>query len=181
MMDIYIESGILSGQRFFDMFLKCYTKNKCIVVNSHIWQDIPLFDYKTLTFVMFSSTLKVNLCYPNWCAEIFIGCNVEISCNRLKFFCYCSGGVTANRTVKGSINTTHCPWAGLALADHMQLWPNSEPGPVFSYKIRYIVGFWLVKMAISTSQKPQIYRYLYENTGEALFNLFTVVYWHFAF
>ena len=39
------------------------------------------------------------------------------------------------------------------------------PGPVFSYKLRYIVGFWLVEMAISTDQKPTIYRNLYENTG----------------
>ena len=37
--------------------------------------------------------------------------------------------------------------------------------PVFSYKLRYIVGFWLVEMAISTNQKPTIYRNLYENTG----------------
>ena len=33
------------------------------------------------------------------------------------------------------------------------------------YKLRYIVGFWLVEMAISTNQKPTIYRNLYENTG----------------
>ena len=32
------------------------------------------------------------------------------------------------------------------------------------YKLRYIVGFWLVEMAISTNQKPTIYRNLYENT-----------------
>ena len=38
-------------------------------------------------------------------------------------------------------------------------------GAVFSYKLRYIVGFWLVEMAISTNQKPTIYRNLYENTG----------------
>ena len=38
-------------------------------------------------------------------------------------------------------------------------------GPVFSYKLRYIVGFWLVEMAISTNQKPTIYRNLYENTA----------------
>ena len=36
--------------------------------------------------------------------------------------------------------------------------------PVFSYKLRYIVGFWLVEMAISTNPKPTIYRNLYENT-----------------
>ena len=36
---------------------------------------------------------------------------------------------------------------------------------VFSYKLRYIVGFWLVEMAISTNQKPTIYRNLYENMG----------------
>ena len=42
-------------------------------------------------------------------------------------------------------------------------------GPVFWYKLRYIVGFWLVEMAISTNQKPMIYRNLYQNTGPELF------------
>ena len=42
---------------------------------------------------------------------------------------------------------------------------DCSPGPVFSYKLRYIVGFWLVEMAISTNQKPTIYRNLYENTA----------------
>ena len=43
---------------------------------------------------------------------------------------------------------------------------HSLSGPVFSYKLRYIVGFWLVEMAISisTNQKPTIYRILYEYT-----------------
>ena len=35
-------------------------------------------------------------------------------------------------------------------------------------KLRYIVGFWLVEMAISTNQKPTIYRNLYENTGPGM-------------
>ena len=43
---------------------------------------------------------------------------------------------------------------------------NNSRIPVFSYKSRYIVGFWLVEMAISTNQKPTIYRNLYENTGQ---------------
>ena len=38
-------------------------------------------------------------------------------------------------------------------------------GAVFSYKLRYIVGFGLVEMAISPNPKPTIYRNLYENTG----------------
>ena len=38
-------------------------------------------------------------------------------------------------------------------------------GPIFSYNLRYIVGFWLVEMAISTNQKLTIYRNLYENTA----------------
>ena len=38
-------------------------------------------------------------------------------------------------------------------------------GPVCAYKLRYIVGFWLVEMAISTNQNPTIYRNLYENTA----------------
>ena len=37
-------------------------------------------------------------------------------------------------------------------------------GPVLSYKLRDIVGFGLVEMAISTNPKPTIYRNLYENT-----------------
>ena len=38
-------------------------------------------------------------------------------------------------------------------------------GPIFSYKLRYIVGFRLVEMAISTNQKLTIYGNLYENMG----------------
>ena len=38
-------------------------------------------------------------------------------------------------------------------------------GPVFLYKLRYIMGFGLVEMAILTNPKPTIYRNLYENTG----------------
>ena len=43
-------------------------------------------------------------------------------------------------------------------------------GAVFSYKLRYIIGFRLVEIAISTNQKPTIYRNLYENTGPGIFN-----------
>ena len=38
-------------------------------------------------------------------------------------------------------------------------------GPVFLYKLRYIVGFGLVEMTISSNPKPTIYRNLYENSG----------------
>ena len=41
-------------------------------------------------------------------------------------------------------------------------------GPIFSYKLRYIVGFWLVETAVSTNQKPTMYRNLYENTGSVI-------------
>ena len=37
--------------------------------------------------------------------------------------------------------------------------------PVLSYKLRYIVGFGLVEMAVWTRPKPTIYRNLYYNTG----------------
>ena len=52
---------------------------------------------------------------------------------------------------------------------HLPAWiyPGNTLPPVFSYKLRYIVGFWLVEMAISTNQKPTIYRHLYENTAPA--------------
>ena len=39
-------------------------------------------------------------------------------------------------------------------------------GPTFSYKVRNIVGFRLVEMAISTASKPTIYRN--ENPGPAM-------------
>ena len=42
-------------------------------------------------------------------------------------------------------------------------------GSVFSYELPYIVGFWLVEMAISTNQKPTIYRNSYDNTGPDLY------------
>ena len=38
-------------------------------------------------------------------------------------------------------------------------------GPVFSYKLRYIVGVGLVEMAILTNPKPTIYHNLLENTA----------------
>ena len=42
---------------------------------------------------------------------------------------------------------------------------RGHSGSGFSYKLRYIVGFWLVEMTISTNQKRTIYRNLYENTA----------------
>ena len=46
---------------------------------------------------------------------------------------------------------------------------------LFSCKLRYIVGFRLVEMAISTNPKPTIYRNLYENkdTGHAFYIEYT--------
>ena len=54
---------------------------------------------------------------------------------------------------------------------------------VFSYKLRNIVAFWLVEMAISTNQKATIYRNLYENTDPVMYfnnffvNLYNVNLW----
>ena len=39
---------------------------------------------------------------------------------------------------------------------------NFWSGAIFSYKLRYIVGFGLVEMAISTNPKPTVYLNLYE-------------------
>ena len=38
------------------------------------------------------------------------------------------------------------------------------PGPVFSYKLRYIVGFWLVEIAISPCTRQQISGVIPANT-----------------
>ena len=41
---------------------------------------------------------------------------------------------------------------------------GSMPVSVFSYSVRYMIGFRLVEMAIPTNLKPTIYPNLYENT-----------------
>ena len=51
------------------------------------------------------------------------------------------------------------------LPGELVIFYNTLPGAVFSYKLRYIVGFGLVEMVISTNPKPTIYRNLYENTA----------------
>ena len=51
------------------------------------------------------------------------------------------------------------PWTRLGLSFLLR-----PCGAVFSYKLRYIAGFWLVEMAISTNQKPAIYRNLYTSS-----------------
>ena len=48
------------------------------------------------------------------------------------------------------------------LVDHLTLVLDQGS---YSHKLRYIVGFWLVEMAISTNQMPTIYRNLYDDTG----------------
>ena len=47
---------------------------------------------------------------------------------------------------------------------------------VFSYTLRYIVGFGLVEVATSTNPKPTIYRNLYENTDRAGILLHVTIY-----
>ena len=67
----------------------------------------------------------------------------------------------------------HCPiwWYGSSLISEYNLSVSgSIAWSVFSYKLRYIVGFGLVEMAISTNPKPTIYRNLYENTGPERYN-----------
>ena len=51
-----------------------------------------------------------------------------------------------------------------AYSQNMQ---RRKPGPVFTYKLQYIVGFGLVEMATSTNPNPTIYRNLYENRIQA--------------
>ena len=45
-------------------------------------------------------------------------------------------------------------------------------GSVFSYKLWYIVDFWLVEMGISTNQKPTIYHNLYKFTSLGIFSIY---------
>ena len=65
------------------------------------------------------------------------------------------------------LNTRRLPNVGLMLHQ-----PSIESasriytsGPVFLYKLRYIVYIGLVEMATPTNPMPTIYRYLFENTN----------------
>ena len=58
--------------------------------------------------------------------------------------------------------------AGPTLKQHWftaSCWQGSPIAQVLSHKLRYIIGFGLVEMAISTNPKPTIYRNVYENSG----------------
>ena len=60
---------------------------------------------------------------------------------------------------------------------HMSLdWSHESQhviyGPVFSYMLRYIVGFGMVEMAISINRKPTVYRQFVASSGPAM-----VIYW----
>ena len=70
-------------------------------------------------------------------------------------------------------------WASCTLIHEVTMWEQALKRPcrihVFvtachpGYKLRYIAGFGLVEMAISTNPKPTIYRNLYQNTGPGHF------------
>ena len=71
---------------------------------------------------------------------------------------------TRMTTDKNADNQTRTP-AIVPRVPHIERSAGNEiekqPGPVFSNKLRYIVGFGLVKMAISTNPTPTIYCNLY--------------------
>ena len=86
----------------------------------------------------------------------------------LTIYCACiSPGAPVNPVGPVTPCCAANPFAPICLVG--LVWPVSQglrmTGPVFSYKLQYIVAFWLVEMAISTNQKPTIYRNLYENTA----------------
>ena len=89
-------------------------------------------------------------------------------------------------TVVHSSRSTAIQWGALSTGEEkhnsslpmLTRCPLWKPHPVFSYKLRYIVGFWLVEMAISTNQKPTTYHNLYKNTafrGRAYHHTFVCV------
>ena len=51
---------------------------------------------------------------------------------------------------------------------NLQLLGATKTMALILVQLRYIVGFGLVEMAISTNPKPTMYRNLYENTGPGI-------------
>ena len=98
--------------------------------------------------------------------KLWYGCNTIFHIVMMKDSTYIRGmnsGTFLYITICKRTQSLHNLWKYYSIqhaASHSEL-----PGSAFSYKLWYIVGFWLVEMAISTNQKPTIYRNLYVNTG----------------
>ena len=101
------------------------------------------------------SNYRGDLGPGNWCATCPNGLSkewVHRSGNR-------SNNARLGRHVQGLVLMNGVQFSTMTIGLTIVHWA------VFSYKLRYIVGFWLVEMAISINQKPTIYRNLYEKTG----------------
>ena len=107
---------------------------------------------------------------PRWCVNWTIWPLIILLIIIIVYWSYTWYIADANKQINLNINhskqnsnflQTVCYSKNHVSAYHLSL---SYSEAVFSYKLRYIVGFWLVEMAISTNQKPTIYRSLYENT-----------------
>ena len=119
-----------------------------------------LFLYKIVNLLyLFSSSQKC----PNRC---IFACHIN-SCHRINYPpppspTPCTAYFTCKQILPFGFAVQYRPNRGL---DDSPCKCGTCSGPVLSYKLRYIVGFGLVEMAISTNPKPTIYRNLYENMG----------------
>ena len=96
-------------------------------------------------------------CVKQYCCirRVTVACDVSHATVRLQTVDWTHGDTAVLHNQ--SLNWPSACW-------HLQR-TYRAPGSVFSYKLRYIVGFGLVEMVISTNPKPTIHRNLYENTA----------------
>ena len=120
-----------------------------------------------------------------WCVSLhcirgwsYLQLKLHITANRRMGDIFCWVFINQIRQWVATCASSAYPAHGAEIYEVEISWYNAIPGtqlsvshsiigPVFTYTLRYIVGFRLVEMDISTNPKPTIYRHLYENTGPA--------------
>ena len=88
--------------------------------------------------------------------------------------------VPSKRMIQDATKTERREWVVENARPYLATTSQSTRVTVHSYKLRYLVGFGLVEIAISTNPKPTTYRNLFENTSRKLlfgltFNCYSLI------
>ena len=117
---------------------------------NYLYQYAVVFDLTCMCFTPCYSTVANHDCF------------VEHFCQLQIWYLAISMLSTLTTTLLSHWPCYMCTNARLACKLHRAEVSSCCTGPVLSYNLRFIVGFWLFEIAISTNQKPTIYRNLYD-------------------
>ena len=113
----------------------------------------------TNNIISLLSSIWPQLCSTQLCNSRQI---IPMGLHKLKFACTYVRVITRVRTIIITYSLDTHVATPRSKAYIVISHTNVNTGPVFSYKLRYIVRFGLVEMAIATNPKRTIYRNLYE-------------------